>query len=179
MRAVVRSCRVPDVNLCVAWLSVAQGDLVGLGDVVGLDGPESHAHALASLPQQREGVGGGALRGDALRISPVFLDEMGLKGGSDFVGCLQRVVVARSRAVSSTMGPVSRLCAPQDSWEITRQAPSRYPARIIGAGSRLPTVTRELPGVPAAVGGQHFSALLLTGTLRPTGRSVPQLATSM
>ena len=34
----------------------------------------------------------GLLRGGALRISPVFLDEMGLKGGSDFVGCLQRVV---------------------------------------------------------------------------------------
>ena len=73
-------------------LSVAQGDFVGLGDVVGLDGSESHAQALASLSQQLEGVGGGALRGGALRISPVFLDEMGLQGCSDFVGRLQRVV---------------------------------------------------------------------------------------
>ena len=71
---------------------VAQGDLVGLGDVVGLDGSESHAQALASLPQQLEGVGGGALRGGALRISPVFLDEVGLQGCGDFVGRLQRVV---------------------------------------------------------------------------------------
>jgi len=31
-------------------LLVAQGDLVGLGDVVGLDGPESCAQALAGLP---------------------------------------------------------------------------------------------------------------------------------
>src|SRR6266566_9452662 len=71
---------------------VAQGDLVGLGDVVGLDGPESCAQALAGLPQQLEGVGGGALRGGTLRISPVFLDEVGLQGRGDFVGRLQRVV---------------------------------------------------------------------------------------
>jgi hypothetical protein len=31
---------------------VAQGDLVGLGDVVGLDGSQSLAKALASLPQE-------------------------------------------------------------------------------------------------------------------------------
>ena len=71
---------------------VAQGDLVGLGDMVGLDGPESCAQALAGLPQQLEGVGSGALRSGALRISPVFLDEVGLQGCGDFVGCLQRVV---------------------------------------------------------------------------------------
>ncbi len=58
---------------------VAQGDLVGLGDVVGLDGPESCAQALA-------------VRGGTLRISPVFLDEVGLQGCGDFVGRLQRVV---------------------------------------------------------------------------------------
>ncbi len=73
-------------------LPVAQGDIVGLGDVVGLDGSEPQAQALASLPQQLEGVGGGALRGGALRISPVFLDEVGLQGCGDFVGRLQRVV---------------------------------------------------------------------------------------
>jgi hypothetical protein len=65
---------MPDVNLRVPGLSVAQGDLVGLGDVVGLDGPQAHAQALASLPQQLEGVGGGTLRGGVVRISPVFLD---------------------------------------------------------------------------------------------------------
>ena len=73
-------------------LLVAQGDLVGLGDVVGLDGSQSLAQAFASLPQQLEGVGGGALWGGALRISPVFLDEVGLQGCGDFVGRLQRVV---------------------------------------------------------------------------------------
>jgi hypothetical protein len=51
----------------------------------------SRAQALTSLPQQLEGVGGGALRSGALRISPVFLDEVGLQGCGDFAGRLQRV----------------------------------------------------------------------------------------
>jgi hypothetical protein len=73
-------------------LRVAQGDLVGLGYVVGLDGSQPLAQALASLPQQLEGIAGGTLRGAALRVGPVFLDEVGLQGGGDFVGRLQRVV---------------------------------------------------------------------------------------
>jgi len=59
-------------------LVIAQGDLVGLGDVVGLDGSQSVPQAFARLPQELEGVGGGALGGGALRISPVFFDEVGL-----------------------------------------------------------------------------------------------------
>ena len=73
-------------------LLVAQGDLVGLGDVVGLDGSQSLTQAFASLPQQLEGVGRGAPRGGAVRISPVFLDEVGLQSCGDFVSRLQRVV---------------------------------------------------------------------------------------
>src|ERR1700685_2659308 len=73
-------------------LSVAQGDVVRLGDVVGLDGPQSLAQALAGLPEQLEGIGGGARRGGALRIGPVFFDEVGLQGCGDFVRRLQRVV---------------------------------------------------------------------------------------
>src|SRR3954454_7715687 len=73
------SCHAACRTLAHALL-VAQGDLVGLGDVVGLDGPESCAQALAGLPQQLEGVGGGASRGGTLRTSPVFLDEVGLQG---------------------------------------------------------------------------------------------------
>src|SRR5579862_7246118 len=106
---------------------VAQGDLVGLGDVVGLDGPESCAQPLAGLPQQLKGVGRGALRGGTLRISPVFLDEMGLQGGGDFVGRLQRVVD----------GPIPRsvvnhrvsIAPPRASWarELTCQMASRRP----------------------------------------------------
>jgi len=84
------ACRT--LTCMLPGLPVAEGDLVGLGDVVSLDGPQSHAQVLASLPQQFEGVGGGALRGGALRISPVFLDEVGLQGCGDFVGRLQRVV---------------------------------------------------------------------------------------
>jgi hypothetical protein len=73
-------------------LWVAQGDHVGLGDIVGLDSPQSGTEAPAGLPEELEGVGGGVLRSGAIGISPVLLDEMGLQGGSDFVGCLQRVV---------------------------------------------------------------------------------------
>jgi len=59
-------------------LVITQGDLVGLGDVVGLNGSQSVPQALARLPQELEGVGGGAQGGGALRISPVFFDEVGL-----------------------------------------------------------------------------------------------------
>jgi WD40 repeat protein len=73
-------------------LPVAQGDLIRVRDVIGLDGPQSHAQVLARLPQQFERVGGRAERGAALRIGAVFLDEMGLQGGRDFVGRFQRVI---------------------------------------------------------------------------------------
>jgi hypothetical protein len=71
---------------------VAQGDLVRLGDDFGLDRSQPLAQPLASLPQELERVGGGILGRGAVRISPVLLDEMSLKGRSDFVGRLQRVV---------------------------------------------------------------------------------------
>jgi hypothetical protein len=61
------SCRRAGRLTCaLPGLSIAQGDLVGLGDVAGLDGRQPLAQALASLPQQLEGVGGEALRGSAL-----------------------------------------------------------------------------------------------------------------
>ena len=71
---------------------VAQGDLVGLGNVTGLDGPQPFTQSFAGLPQELERVGSGALRSGAIRISPVLLDEVCLKCRRDFVGCLQRVV---------------------------------------------------------------------------------------
>jgi hypothetical protein len=71
---------------------VAQGDFVGLGDVVSLDGSQSVAEALASLPQELEGVGGGAVRGRALGIGSVFFDEVCLQGRRNFVGRLQCVI---------------------------------------------------------------------------------------
>jgi hypothetical protein len=60
--------------------------------VVGLDGSQAQAEAFASLPEQLEGVGRGTLRGGALGLSAVFLDEVGLQGGSDLVDRLQRVI---------------------------------------------------------------------------------------
>ena len=69
---------------------VAQGDLVGLGDVIGLDGPQPLTQPLASLPQEPERVGGRALRSGAIRISPVLFDEVCLKCRCDFVSCLCR-----------------------------------------------------------------------------------------
>ena len=71
---------------------VAQGDLVGLGNVTGLDGPQPFTQSFACLAQELERVGSRALRSGAIRISPVLLDEVCLKCRSDFVGCLQRVV---------------------------------------------------------------------------------------
>jgi hypothetical protein len=47
---------------------------------------------FAGLPQEFEGVGGGALRGSAIRISAVLLDEVRLKRCSDFICRLQRMV---------------------------------------------------------------------------------------
>jgi hypothetical protein len=79
-------------GLPLSGLLVAQGDLVGLGDVVCLDCPQSFPKALASLPQQLEGVAGRAFRSRASRSSSVFLDEVSLECGRDFVGRLQRVV---------------------------------------------------------------------------------------
>jgi len=71
---------------------VAQRDLVGLGNVTGLDGPQPFTQSFACLPQELERVSSGALRSGAIRIGPVLLDEVCLKCRSDFVGCLQRVV---------------------------------------------------------------------------------------
>src|SRR5579875_1588700 len=73
-------------------LLVTQGDPVGLGDVVGIDGPQSLAQPLTSLAQELKRVAGGTLRGGAVWISPVFLDEVGLQRCSDFVGRLQRMI---------------------------------------------------------------------------------------
>ncbi len=156
-------------------LSVAQGDLVGLGDMAGLDGPQSLAQALASLPQQLKGVGGGALRGGALRISPVFLDEVGLQGRGDFVGRLQRVVdgpvpcgvvnhaasIARLRAA-----PVrGRRWRPDRPFCRAGQAGARARERWSGSW-RIRQATRQLtrPGTrnPAVTGGRTALAAACT-----------------
>jgi len=81
-------------------LRVAQGDLVGLGYVVGLDGPQPLAQALAGLAQQLEGIAGSTLRGAALRVGPVFLDEVGLQGSG---ACA--ALACASRRVRPVQGP--------------------------------------------------------------------------
>ena len=68
------------------------GDPVGLGDAIGLDGPESLSQMLPSLPEQLERVARSARRSGALRISSVFLNEVSLECCRDFVRRLQRVV---------------------------------------------------------------------------------------
>src|SRR5579871_2747559 len=73
-------------------LPLAQRDLVGLGDVVGLNRSQSLAQPLPGLPQELERICGGALRSGSLWICAVLLDQVGLKGGSDLIGRLQRVV---------------------------------------------------------------------------------------
>src|SRR6185437_7267034 len=83
--------RVPEL-VRLPGLRIAQGDLVGLGDAVCLDRSQSLSQTLPSLPQQLEGVAGRALRGGALRIGAVFLDEVSLECCRDFVGRLQCLV---------------------------------------------------------------------------------------
>ena len=69
-----------------------QGDGVRYGNGVGFHGSKSFTETLTSLPQQRQGVRGGTLRGTSIMISTVLLDEVSLKGSGDFIGRLQRVV---------------------------------------------------------------------------------------
>src|SRR5207253_2840124 len=64
-----RRSAYPQVRLAGSW--VPQRDPVRPGDAAGLDGSQSLAQTLASLPQELERVGEGALRGGALRISLV------------------------------------------------------------------------------------------------------------
>src|ERR1700743_3635403 len=96
----VGACRICGVSLASAVTTapgspgspVAQRDLVRLGDVVGLDGPQPLAEALAGLPAEVGGVGEGVLRQGAGGVGAVLLDEVRLEGRGDFVGCLQGVV---------------------------------------------------------------------------------------
>src|SRR6266516_5026869 len=76
----------------LAGLWVAQRDPVRLTDAAGLDGSQSLAETLTSLPQELNRVGEGALRGGALRISLVLFDQVRLKGRRDLVGRLERLI---------------------------------------------------------------------------------------
>ena len=55
-------------------------------------GSQSLAETLASLPQELERGGEGALRSGALRIGVVLFDEACLKSRSDFGGRLDRLI---------------------------------------------------------------------------------------
>jgi hypothetical protein len=68
---------------------IAQRNLVGFGDVVGFDRPQTLAKALAGLAQELQRVRRGVPRGRALRISLVLLDQVRLKSRSDFVNGLE------------------------------------------------------------------------------------------
>src|SRR5260370_3522767 len=112
----------------------AQGDRVRSGDTVRLDGPQSFTEALPGLPQQLEGVRGGVLRSGTIGIGPVLLDEMCLKGGSDLVGCLQRVV-----NIAIPRGVVNHTASIPATWLVPKYlAPSRAPAALTAAGIGLP-----------------------------------------
>ena len=109
---------------------VAQGDLVRLGDGASLDGSQPLAETLASLPQELERVGEGALRSGALRISLVLFDEVCLQGRSDLVGRLERLIGGRSRAMSSTMWRVS-CTAGSASWRVPALALARTAQHLV------------------------------------------------
>jgi hypothetical protein len=62
----------------------AQRDLVRLANAAGLDGSQSLAHTLASLPQELKRAGEGALYSGVLQVSLVLFDQVCLKSRSDF-----------------------------------------------------------------------------------------------
>ena len=90
--------------------------MVGFGDDVRLDGSESMAKALASLPQEIERVGGGTPRSSALWIGPMLFDEMRLKSSSDFIGSLKGMVDSLvAGSVVNHAGNVSTRTTPASS----------------------------------------------------------------
>jgi len=121
------------VRLAGSW--VAQRDLVRFGHVARLDGSQSLAETLASLPQELQRVGEGALRSGALRISLVLFDQVRLKGRSDLVGCLERLIdgpfprdVVHHAAIIPRGRPPQRVRAPSDpSSEVRTCRPSDGP----------------------------------------------------
>lgn len=70
----------------------AQGNLVGLRDVVSLDSPQALANPVASLAQELKRVGGMTLGSRTLQVGLVLFDEVRLKGRSDFIHSFQRVI---------------------------------------------------------------------------------------
>jgi hypothetical protein len=71
---------------------VAQRDRVTFGDAVRIHRPQPSAESLPGLAEQLERVRGRTLRGIRIRIGAVLLDEMNLKGSSDFISCFERFV---------------------------------------------------------------------------------------
>jgi hypothetical protein len=95
--------------------------MVGFCDDVGLDGSKTLTEALASLAQEIERVRGGTPRGIAIWVRSMLLDEMRLKGSSNFIcrlkgmvdGLVAGSVVNHAANVSARLAP---LCLPYGSW---------------------------------------------------------------
>ena len=115
----------------LSWPLAAQGDVVGFGDGVGLDRSEPVAKALASLPEQIEGVGGRTPRGRAVWVGAVLLDEVRLKSRGDFIGSLERLVdcLVPSSVIDHTANVNTRRDAP----------PRDYTSRMAGHHERVDT----------------------------------------
>jgi hypothetical protein len=107
------------VRLAGSW--VAQRDLTRFGHVARLDGSQSLAETLASLPQELKRVGKCALRSGALRISLVLFDQVCLKSRSDFIGRHERLIngpfpreVVHHAAIIPRGRPSQRVRVPSD-----------------------------------------------------------------
>ena len=86
----------------------------------------------------------GLCGGGALRISPVFLDEVGLQGCNDFVGRLQRVV--DGPVPCSVVKPWSQYRARLTRVRSLESSPATRPPgirRTHGMGRRLLAMTRN------------------------------------
>src|SRR5215471_17259882 len=131
---------MPLTGLLRVVLLVAEGDLVELGDGVGLDRSQSLAEALSSLPKELERVRGWVVGSGAIRISPMLLDEVSLQGCGDLVGRLQSVVDG-----PVPCGVVNHVASvPRSLWIPADEKRRSSPEPPSAGGDPLPT-TSELP----------------------------------
>ena len=124
--------------------------------MVGLDGAQPPAQALAGLPQQPERDGGRSLRSGTLRISPVLLDEMGLQGRGYFIRRLQRLIDGQVPCgVINHPASIAR----RISWGQRAKARCQSPRRLVEQFHDIQPAQRRSP-VPLA---QSLRDLALNG----------------
>jgi hypothetical protein len=130
---------------------------------------QSLAKPLASLPQELKRVGEGAVRSGALWISLVLFDQVCLKGRSDFVGRLERLIdgpLPRDVVHHAAIIPRGRRRlrwpdqelsrrrpAPVEPHVLSPEAPAAVAVRVRLGGGRQEVMAAEAPGANLARSG--------------------------